>query len=378
MRGGGLLLALLLCGCSGLRPGLGEKGPVLDIALEPLPHGGTSPAAVAAAQRRAVEQALGLLVSSATRSASAAVLEDKVLGSPRAYVRKYQLLPAAGRSGPRLLALVAWDKLRRDVDALGLVRPDGVYGTPRLLISIKESGPGAGGEIGRASDALRRGLSLRGYDALDLSDRIGGDRQKTGSPAEASAAAKAAGAQVVVSGAASARPSADERAAGLQAMRARLTARSAWTASGRALAEADVEATAVDLSAQSAAGRALENAGLFAADKLAEAFAGQFRERSLIGLSAAGLADLARVQAFLDELRALPGVAAAAAAAFRPEGVLLQVFVERISPEDLAVSLMRLRGHPLEVRAVDTDHRSVEVEVMGRSGTKQAPQTYDK
>ena len=377
MRRASPLAALLLCACSGLRPGLGEKGPVLEIALEPA-AGGKRPAAVAAAQRRAVEEALGLLVSSQTRGASAAVLEEKVLGSPRAYVRKSKLLRGSGRAPDRLLALVAWDKLRRDVDALGLVRPDGVYGTPRLLLSIKETGPGAGREVGRASDALRRGLGLRGYDVLDLSDRLGADRQKTGSLAEASAAAKAAGAQIVVWGEAAARFSADGRAAGLSAMSARLKARASWTASGRLLAEADAEAGAADLSGEGAAGRALENAGLAAADRLAEAFTGQFRERSVIGLSAAGLGSLARVQAFLEAVRALPKVAAAAAASFQPEGVLFQVFVEGLSPEDLAVTLMRLPGHPLEVRAVEAENRFVEVEVLGPGGTNQAPRSYDR
>jgi hypothetical protein len=369
MRGGLALAALLLCGCAGLRPGLSEKGPVLEVALERAAGEGRA-AAVAAAQRRAVEQTLGLLVSPAARSASAAVLEEKVLGSPQDYVKKHR--PLKGRFGARLLVLMAWDKLCRDVDALGLVRPDGIYGIPRLLVSIKETGPGAGSELGRASDALRRGLSLRGFDALDLSDRIGGDRRKTGSITEATAAAKAAGAQIVVSGAASAQP------AGTQVMRARLRARAVWAISGRPLAEADVEATGADLSAPAAAARALENAGLAAADEFAESFAGLSRNRSAVGLSVAGLGDIAGVRAFLDELRALPGVAAAAAAAFRPEGVLFQVFVEGLSSEDLAVRLMRLPGHSLEVRAVETERGLVEVEIMGRSGTKQGPQSYDK
>ena len=117
---------------------------------------------------------------------------------------------------------------------------------------------------------------------------------------------------------------------------------------------------------------------LAAADRLAEAFTGQFRERSVIGLSAAGLGSLARVQAFLEAVRALPKVAAAAAASFQPEGVLFQVFVEGLSPEDLAVTLMRLPGHPLEVRAVEAENRFVEVEVLGPGGTNQAPRSYDR
>ncbi|MBI5244997.1 MAG: hypothetical protein HY922_15135 [Elusimicrobia bacterium] len=378
MRGvPGALAALLLCACSGLRPGLGEKGPVLEVALEPA-AGEERAAAVAAAQRRALDQALGLFISSSARSSSGTVLEEKILGSPRAYIRRYKLLPASGRSAPRLLAQVALDWLLKDLDALGLVQPEGVYGTPRLLVSLKETGPGAGREVGRASDALRRGLSLKGYDVQDLSDRIAGDRQKTGSLEEAAAAAKAAAAQVFVSGVASVQPAADERYAGLKAMRARVAARAAWTASRGPLAEAQTEATAVDLAGESAAAQALENAGLLAADKLAAAFAGSFRERSVIGVSAEGFSELPRVVAFLDALRALPGVAGAATAALRPEAALLRVFVEGLSAEDLAVRLLGMRGFSLEVRAVEADQGLVDVEVMRGGGTKQDPRTYDR
>jgi hypothetical protein len=371
--------ALLLCGCAGLKAGLGDKGPVIEARVtSPVHSGEERTAAIIAAQRQVVGEVLELFISSTTRAAAAAVLEEKVLSSPRAYIRRYQVLPASGPAQVRLLALVATDKLRKELDGLGLVRPEGVYGTPRLLVSLKESGPGAGLEVGRASDALRRGLGLRGYDVLDFSDRLDPKSQKTGTPDEARAAAKAASAQVVISGTAQAQALADERLAGLRPFRARVAARASWAGTGAALAEVDVEATAVDLAAQTAAGKALEDAGQLAAEKLAAGFSGRFRERSVIDLAAGGFSELGRVKGFVADLRGLSGVAGAAVTALNTETVLLQVFVEKLAPEELAALLLRLPGYSLEVRAVDTDYRFVEVETTRRGGTKQGPPSYDR
>ena len=51
-----------------------------------------------------------------------------------------------------------------------------------------------------------------------------------------------------------------------------------------------------------------------------------------------------------------------------PDEARVLVFVEKLSPEDLAVLLMRLPGYSFEVRAVDPDYHSLEVEAtQGRA-----------
>jgi len=356
----------------GLQSGLGDHGLVVESgAVAPALAGeGRTTGAVTAAERRAVEDVLELFISSATRTASSAVLEEKVLSSPRVYVRKYQLLPSSGLSRDsdagvtqvRLLALIAADKLRKDLCGLGLVRSEGVYGTPRLLISLKETGSGAGREVGRASDAMRRGLSSRGYEVEDFSDRQNARYQKTGTLEEALVAARAAAALVAVSGTAQAQALADERFFGLRPFRARVEARVFWAGTGGLVAHVDVEATAVDLATEAAAGKALEDAGQLAADQLAAEFSGRFRERSVLALGVVGFSELGGIRRFMADLRGLSGVAGAAVVALTPEMIRLEVFVEKLSPEELAALLMRLPGYSFNVRSVETDYRYVEIE----------------
>jgi len=357
--GAAALAALLGCGCAGLHVGLSDKGVVVAAQGEaPIP--GFRAEDVAEAQRRAVGDVLELFISSTTRAASAAALEANILSSPRAYIRKYEVLESSGPA--RVLALVATDRLLKDLDGLGLVRPEGVYGTPRILISLKETGPGAGRDMGRASDALRRQLSARGYEVRDFSDRLLPRSQKDGSLAEVLAAGKASGAGLVVAGTALAQPVLDERLLGLQTFRASVAVTAVSSAGAAPIADVNAQATAVDLATATAAGKALEDAGALAGEKLAAALSGRFRERSEIDLGLKGFQALDPLRRFMADLRAVPGVAGAAVAVMMSDEVKAKVFVEKLSLEDMAVVLLRLPGYSFDIRAVETDYRYIEAE----------------
>ncbi|MDD5657218.1 MAG: hypothetical protein PHF00_08180 [Elusimicrobia bacterium] len=356
--------AVLLAGCAGLRPGPQRGGVTVDAegAAPELPE------AIAQAERQAVSELVDLFVSSSARAASGRLIEDKFLSAPRAYLRRFKVL-ARGGSGPgvrvRVRCLVRADRLARDLDEAGLVRPEGISGSPKLVISIKEGGPGSWSDVGYASDMLRRRLSARGFRALDLSDGLESRRRFSGSPAEALSAAKAAGAGVIFVAEASVQPAPDARLAGYQSYRARLAGRARETGSGRPLGEIEVEATAVDISSAAAAAKALENAGALAADRLAAAMDGRFRARTELDLSVLGLGGLARVRAFVEQLRGLPGVAGAAVSAWASGGVRFRVFVEDASPDEFTALLLRLPGQALNVRAVESDYNFIELEASG-------------
>ena len=119
----------------------------------------------------------------------------------------------------------------------------------------------------------------------------------------------------------------------------------------------DVEATAVDLATETAAGQALGQAAQFAAEKMATALAARFQERSLIDLGVEGFSDLEGLRRFVTDLRGLPGVAGASVRTLSPEPARLQVFVEKLSPEDLAAMLLHLSGYSFEIRSPTSRNR---------------------
>jgi hypothetical protein len=354
-----LLLLLLLSACARLQVGLKKNSVVLDGEA-------SCPVAEdcrAAAERAAVAKAAALYLPPA--SAASPEVEKAVLGRHADFIKRKRLVDdraADGRRSVVVRAEVPADALAGALDALGLIKPEGVVGKPKIFISLKESGPGAGTEVGQASDALRRALAARGYSALDYSDRLGPRVQRKGTVEEAREEARRQSADAVLYGTARAVPAQEERLEGF----------SRWQAAIRATVEIgsndmpiSVDADAVDLSPAAAAAKALENAGMLAGEGLGDALAGRFKERVELALFVVGLDRPEQVQRFLTALRGVPGVVAASPAKLGPEFVVLRVFAERMGAEDLAALLIQLKGFALEIRGVDPAARALDVEVRG-------------
>lgn len=354
-----LPLLLLLGACSRLQVGLKKN----SVVVEGQAACAASEDCRAAAERAAVARAAALYLPPA--KAESPEVDKAVLSRAGDFIKRKRLIEdkeAGGRRSVTIRAEVPAVPLAGAFDALGLLKPEGVVGKPKIFISLKESGPGSGVEVGQASDALRRALSARGYSALDFSDRLGQRVQRKGTPEEAREEGKRQGADAVLHGTARAAPAQEDRLEGF----------SRWQAVIRATLElgsvdmpVNVQADAVDVSPAGAAAKALENAGMLAGEGLGDALAGRFKERVELGLFVAGLDRPDQAGRFLTALRAVPGVVAAAPAKLGPEIVLIRVFAERMGAEDLAALLIQLKGFSLEVRGVDPAARSLDVEVRG-------------
>lgn len=355
-----LPLALLLLGaCSRLQVGLRKNAVVVE--------GEAACAAAedcrAAAERAAVAKAASLYLPAS--AASSPEVENGVLKRSGDFIKRKRVVEDRVTDGRRAVVVraeVPAEPLAGALDALGLIKPDGVVGKPKILISLKESGPGAGADVGQASDALRRALSARGYSALDYSDRLGTRVQRKGTADEAREEGKRQGADAVLYGTARAVPASEDRMEGFSRWQAAIKA---TLELGREDMPVSVEADAVDLSPAAAAAKALENAGMLAGEGLGDALAGRFKERTELGLFVIGLERPEQIQRFLTALRGVPGVVAASPAKLGPEVIVIRVFAERMGAEDLAALLIQLKGFALEVRGVDPAARALDIEVRG-------------
>lgn len=362
-------LGLLLAGCwAGLRPGLRKETAVVEI-FESCPDGLDASCRLRAA-RSAVSGLLGLYVSAPT--AEGPEVERGALQKASAYTKRLQGVKGGSSREPgplRLRVEVDYKKLGRDLDALGLVRPAGLEGPPKILISLKESGLASSPDVGRAADALRRFLAARGYAALDLGDPLNpGGSKPTGSRAEALAAARQSGAGIVVLGEAAAAFS-HERAQGYHAFTGRLSAELLLAGSGASLGELEAEASSVDVLAAPAAAKALENVAELAGEKLETQLAERFRRGAEIAVLVSGPWSLEKTLRLLEAVRRVPGVAGAAAAKIEPGRCALRVFVEKMGADELAARLLQgLDGFSLQLRGVEPDFRLVELETAGGEG----------
>src|SRR5258708_7380082 len=143
-----LPLAVLAAGCSGSRAGLKKAAnagdEIVDVeGMAPYKANdipGSRAAAIAAAQRSAVELVVGVYVTGKTRVDKAIAIDNNILANTQGYVKKYQVL-SEGKSGDyykvKIRALVSTEKLHQDLDSLGLLRAPAV-GNPRVAIMLQE------------------------------------------------------------------------------------------------------------------------------------------------------------------------------------------------------------------------------------------------
>lgn len=365
-----LALPLLAWSCAGgaLRLGTSKAGEVVEAGGKADLAPGLKKAraqAVDDARRQAVRGLLDLYLAPARQAEVADILDKKILHQPRRFIKKDKVVSegrAEAAQEVRLRALVSTQELGRALEGLGLVAPEGVKGKPRVMISIRETGPGAGRDVGRASEAMRRALVARGYAAFDFSDAMNEPHQKTGEPAEAERAAKGLKPDVLVTGQARAAAVEDPRLEGARAYRARLLLEAVTWPAQEKLAAWSQEASAIDLAPDAAAAKALENAGELACDALREALSRRFVERAEISLVVAGLGGLSEARRLLADLRGLPGVAGAALHSISGRDVRLRVFVEKLPADELAAVLRGLKGWRLSVRGVEPDFNYLELE----------------
>lgn len=358
-----LVAALALGGCAErrLKPGTYASGHVTEVEG----RGGLRAEALAQARRSAVAGLLDLYVSEEARSQSQSAIEDKVLANAGAYIKRHKPVEVQERSDGirlRLRALVLYQKLGRDLEQMGLVKPEGVRGRPRVLVALEETGPGAGSEVGRASEALRRRLLEQGYQAMDLSDRMDPDYRKSADPLEE---ARKREAQVLVTGRAAAAPLSDERLDRYHPFRARLELEAVSVPEKDAVASIVQEAAAVDLLPETAAAKALANAGEAAAERLRQALSGRYRERQEIRLAVIGAGGMEKARGLIRSLRSLPEVAGASLDSLAGRDARIRIFVERLSADELAARILRLKGQSFQVRAVEPDNRYLELEAEG-------------
>lgn len=148
--------------------------------------------AIADALRKAVEQAVGMVVSSETVVESFEVLRDTVYTNAAGYVKSYDVLDES-RSGSvyqvRVRAVVSTAGLEGDLDAMGLLQRKAER--PRVLFMISEKMPGDRGftswwrpeaymgrdagerTVGAATAALMELFLRKGFNVVDMAGSPG-------------------------------------------------------------------------------------------------------------------------------------------------------------------------------------------------------------
>ena len=173
-------------------------------------------AAISDALRKAVEQSVGLLVSSETMVADYQVLNDNVYTKTQGYVRSYNIVREGQMQDTYQVtvnATVAMGTIKNDLDALGLLMVKAEK--PRILFLITEKGlgldsdtmrvlGGSDADIPAAESTMKELFLSKGFHVVDISaspDVSGGGQSSFGlSRDKARKIGRALSAELVVKG----------------------------------------------------------------------------------------------------------------------------------------------------------------------------------
>ena len=164
------------------------------------------------ALRKAVEQAVGTLVSSDTMAENYRVIHDKILAQTTGYIERYKILTEVQEGELyriKVQAEVGKDNLTNDLRALGLLHV--LKEKPKVMVIIDEKVGGLYGttgweEAGQAESTIMEKLLNAGFNVVDSQTvRTNITRDKAlrlleGDPEAAAAAGLQHGAQVVITG----------------------------------------------------------------------------------------------------------------------------------------------------------------------------------
>jgi hypothetical protein len=242
--------------------------------------------AIEDAQKRAVEQAIGILIDSQTQVENYQLISDNILAQTKGYIKQYSV---AGETVDgtllrvRINAVVSLDRLTDDLSAIGILL--GRMNKPRTMVMIAEQNVGQGvyawwtephgqeADMSAVENAFMDKFTEKGFEFIDhevaaKDIRVGkAYRVANLSVAQAKALAGQVDAEVVIIGKAIAKLY-GEIGGGMKSVQADLTARAVRVDTGQVIATASAHAAAVHISEVTAGTDALRKAANEAADDM--------------------------------------------------------------------------------------------------------------
>lgn len=243
------------------------------------------------ALRRAVEQAVGTLISSDTMTNNFQVVHDKILAQTSGHVKSYQIIKEE-RLGQEfrvtVMADVGRESLQRTLDALGLLHQ--LKDKPKVMVLIEEKVGGLYGttaweNVGQAESTIMERLMAAGFNVVDPAQvRANIPRDKAlrlleGDQKAAAAAGIQYGAQVVITGRAfSKNAGAKLLGTQMQSIQATLQARVVRSDDGRVISSRSEQGTKAHIDEMQGGALAIKEASEKLSDTLMNDILGSWKK----------------------------------------------------------------------------------------------------
>ncbi len=242
------------------------------------------------ALRKAVEQAVGAVVSSDTLSENFKVIHDKIIAQTAGYVEKHKILSEKADGNlyrVRIQAEIGRANLMNDIRALGLLHV--LKEKPKVMVIIDEQVMGLFGRndwenVGEAESIIIEKFLNAGFNVVDPEqvrkniDRDGSLKIFDGDAGAAEAAGLKHGAQIIIAGKAFSKNAVKNiRGTNMQSIHATLQARVYRTDNGKVISSRSETATQVHIDEMQGGALAIKEAGAKLADNLIQDIISQWR-----------------------------------------------------------------------------------------------------
>jgi hypothetical protein len=334
--GGWLILALL---CGGI-PAFGQQAQTITAEGVGAVFGNdraiARDQAIQDALRKAVEQAVGTLVSSETMVQNFQTLNDRIYTQTQGYIQNYRVLsetPGSNIHTVTIQATVAIGDLEKDLQALGFLL--GQVGKPRIMILVAEQqigrdsfnywwGPGRGAQanLNVAENTIMDRFREKGFDIVDPQAQAGSIKVPPAlqvvdlSNQNAITLGKQVDAEIVIIGKALARSVGSIAGTSMKSIQANISMRAIQIDNARVLSSGNENAAAVHIDEVTGGAEAIKKASVKISDKMMDDILKNFQNRvgatttvSLVVFGLAGADDIRKFKnSVLGQVRGVEGI----------------------------------------------------------------------
>jgi hypothetical protein len=334
--GGWLILALL---CGGI-PAFGQQAQTVTAEGVGAVFGNdraiARDQAIQDALRKAVEQAVGTLVSSETMVENFQTLNDKIYTQTQGYIQNYRVLsetPGSNVHQVTIQATVAIGDLEKDLQALGFLL--GQVGKPRIMILVAEqqighqnynywwgAHRGTQTDLNVAENTIMDRFREKGFEVVDHQAQAGNIKVPPAfqvvelSNQNAITLGKQVDAEIVIIGKALARSAGSIAGTSMKSFQANISMRAIQIDNARILSSGNENAAAVHIDEVTGGAEAIKKASIKMSDKMMEDILKNFQKRvgatTLVQLTVFGLTGPDDVRKFktsvLGQVRGVEGI----------------------------------------------------------------------
>jgi hypothetical protein len=339
------------------------------------------------ALRKAVEQAVGTMVSSETMVQNFQTLNDRIYTQTQGYIQNYRILsenPGPDVHQVTIQATVALGDLEKDLQALGFLL--GQVGKPRIMVFIAEQNVGRQSytywwgapraeqaDLNIADNTITDRFREKGFDLVDPQAQAQNIKVPPAfqvvelNDRAAVTLGKQVDAEIVIVGKALARSMGNIAGTSMKSVQANISLRAVQVDNARVLSAGSENAAAVHLDEITAGTEAIKKASVKMSDKLMDDIIKNFQKRvgatttvqlTLFGL--AGVEDLRKFKSsVLGQVRGVEGIHERG---FSENGVKMDVEV-RGSAQSLSQEMSRKDFPEFLIKVIRSSWNTLEIQV---------------